>query len=373
MAAPRTFVARVVVVAALALGTFACGGPRASTRLGGGGASARETTPRPDLVREERNIDFVVAGPRGEQSVSLGALLVRPREGSGPTILVVPGGGDISRFGSRPGDGISRYARSIDVNLAWAEAFAARGARVLLWDKRTCGPNDDPRCKKNPQDDIDVDGPLALVHDVDAACELARAEWGFDGRLVLFAHGQAAQVALASSCARSAAALVLLAPIPRAIDEVIVAGLKDRAAGLEGQLRSAKGDGSRAALAEQLTQVKNLAGTREAEFASMKGGRFAPTARVGGATLGFWKGWMDLTARTAALVDAVSAPKIVVLGGLDRQYGQRDRVRIRALAPDAFLEVAAADHHLLTGGRLADGTVDAVGGAIDKALGTPGS
>ena len=36
-----------------------------------------------------------------------------------------------------------------------------------------------------------------------------RGEPSFDGRLVLFAHGQAGQVALSSACAKDAAALVL--------------------------------------------------------------------------------------------------------------------------------------------------------------------
>lgn len=298
---------------------------------------------------------------------------MRPRDGKGPTILVVPGGGDISRLGTRTGDGVSKYPQPVDVSVRWAEAFARRGAHVLLWDKRTCGPNDDRICQKNPQDDVDRLGPVALAVDVDAACAAARAEPGFDGRLILFAHGQAAQVALSSSCARDAAALVLLAPIPRAIDEVIVAGLKDRSAVAERAARAEKDEAAKQALLEQVSQLKNLAGSREAEFSSMKAGRFAPTARVSGATLGFWKGWMELTGKTAALVDAVPTPKIVVLGGDDKQYGEKDRVRIRALAPDAYVEVAGADHHLLTHGALIETTVDAVGAALDRVLTPPAS
>jgi hypothetical protein len=81
---------------------------------------------------------------------------------------------------------------------------------------------------------------------------------------------------------------------------------------------------------------------------------------------------MDLTAKTPALVDAVSAPKIVVLGERDVQYGENDRVRIRALAPRTFLEVKGADHHLLTDGKLLDSTVDLVGKALDQALAPQG-
>lgn len=318
-----------------------------------------------EIVTEERTLSVPVSEG---VTASLGALLVRPKEGRGPAVLVVPGGGDISRRGTRPGDGVSVYDKPVDVHVAWAEALARRGALVLAWDKRSCGPNDDPLCAKNPQDDLDAAGPVALAKDVDAACALVRGESSFDGRIVLLAHGQAAQVALSSSCAREAAALVLLAPIPRGVDEVIVAGIKDRVRDVEKDAAATKDPAAQEALREKAGQLKSLAGTREAEFASMKAGRFAPTARVGGATLAFWKGWIELTGKTAALVDAVPAKKVVVLGELDQQYGRKDRVRIRALSPEAFVEVKGADHHLLSGGRLLPGTVDAVGAALDAAL-----
>ena len=126
-------------------------------------------------------------------------------------------------------------------------------------------------------------------------------------------------------------------------------------------------------MAEMDGAIGEAAGTREAEFASIKKDRFAPTARVNGATLAFWKGWMDVTGRTSALIDEVKTPKIVVLGGKDLQYGDKDRVRIRALAPDAFVEVEGADHHLLTNAALAQETVDVVGAALDKVLAVPES
>lgn len=318
-----------------------------------------------EIVAEDRTLRVPLA--EGVEA-TLGAMLVRPKDGKGPAILLVPGGGDISRKGTRPGDGVGVYAKPVDVHVAWAEAFARRGALVLAWDKRTCGPNDDPSCTKNPQDDVDEHGPTALAKDVDAACALVRGEPSFDGRIVLFAHGQAGQVALSSTCAKDAAALVLLAPIPRGIDEVIVAGIKDRAKDVEKQASKAADPTEQEALREKAGQLKSLASTREAEFASMKAGRFAPTARVGGATLGFWKGWIEVTGKTAALIDAAPAKKIVVLGGGDLQYGERDRVRIRALAPEAFLEVAGADHHLMTGGKLSPATVDQLGAALDAAL-----
>lgn len=330
---------------------------------GGGTAPAARA-----IVTEERTIAVTVSDGL---TATLGAALTRPTDGAGPAILIVPGGGDISRKGTRPGDGVDVYRAPVDVSTAWAEAFARRGALVLSWDKRTCGPNDDALCTKNPQDDIDEHGPSALAKDLDAACALMRHEPAYDGRLVLFAHGQAAQVALASTCAKDAAVVVLVAPIPRGVDEVIVAGIKDRAQRIERQAKREPDPATKDALLDKAGQLTSLASTRSAEFASMKAGRFAPTARVGGATLAFWKGWIELTGKTAALVDAVPAKKMVILGADDQQYGDKDRVRIKALAPDAYLEVKGADHHLLSGGRLAPETVDLIGAALDGALAPP--
>lgn len=331
----------------------------------GPGPRADAPAPPVAVVTEERT----VAVPLGdERTAQLGAQLVRPERGRGPAVIIVPGAGDISREGLRPGDGTSSYARPVPVSTLWADGLAARGALVLSYDKRTCGPNDDARCAKNPQDDVDAEGPIALARDVDAACALVRAEPSFDGRIVLLAHGQAAQVALSSSCARDAVAVVLVAPIPRAVDEVIVAGLRERTQALDKQLRAEKDSARKAALAEEASQLRNLAGTREAEFASMKAGRFAPTARISGATLAFWRGWMDVTSRTAALAEAVPAQKIVVLGELDRQYAVADRTRIRALATAGVVDVRGADHHLLTAEALAPATLDAVGAALDAVL-----
>ncbi|MCC7073633.1 MAG: alpha/beta fold hydrolase [Deltaproteobacteria bacterium] len=320
------------------------------------------------IVTEQRTITVAI---KDGVTATLGAALTRPTDGSGPAILIVPGGGDVSRKGTRPGDGVDVYRAPVDVSTAWADALARRGALVLTWDKRTCGPNDDPLCTKNPQDDVDEHGPTALAKDIDAACALVRQEPSFDGRVVVFAHGQAGQVALSSTCAKDAAVVVLVAPIPRGIDEVIVAGIKDRAHRVEKVASREQDAAAKEALLDKAGQLTNLASTRAAEFASMKAGRFAPTARVGGATLAFWKGWIELTGKTAALIDAAPAKKLVVLGADDQQYGEKDRVRIKALAPDAYLEVKGADHHLLSNGRLAAETVDLIGAALDAALAPP--
>jgi alpha-beta hydrolase superfamily lysophospholipase len=362
----------VALLCAAVLAGGACNTTKNDTRLGPDPTDTSGGAPKPvEIVREDRVIDVAVTA---DVHAQLGAQLVHPKDTIGPAIIIVPGANDVSRAGLREGNGVALYPKpGVAVSTAWADALAARGATVLVYDKRTCGPNNDPVCTKNPQDDWDSEGPTALAKDVDAACELMKKEPSSNGRIVLFTHGQGAQVVLSSSCAKTAAAIVLAAPIPRGVDEVMVANLKERLQAAERAVKAEKDETKRAALVEEAAQLRNLAGTKEAEFASMKAGRFAPTAKVLGATLAFWKGWIDSTAKTTALADGVGAPKIVVLGADDGNYAAADKKRIAALASAGFVEVKGADHHLLTDGKLAPTTVDLVGAALDKALGVPTS
>jgi hypothetical protein len=288
----------------------------------------------------------------------------------GPGVVLVPGAGDVSRDGTRSGDGVVAYRAPVDVTRRWAEVLASRGAVAFAWDKRTCGQNDAPGCRTNPQGDVDAQGPVALARDVDAACAAVRADPAFDGRLVLIAHGQGTQVALSSSCAASANAIVLLSPIPRAVDEVIVAALEDRHAATQRAAKEEPAPAAKTRLLDEAARLKNLAGSRTASFASMKSGRFAPDARVDGATLAFWTGWMDLTARTRALVEPHKERVIVVVGQADRQLSTADRQAAATLPAHAVLSVDA-DHHLLVDGELPPTVTEPVLLAIDALLVPP--
>jgi len=306
----------------------------------------------PLLVRfEDRNITFSVDG----QPVDLKATAGLPTTGgepvTGPVVVIVPGASDVSRKGLRRGDGVGTYPAPIAVTSSWQQAFGDRGALSLAWDKRTCGPNDDPDCNKNPQIDVDKDGPGALSKDVDAACALARTLPGADGRIVLLAHGQATQVALASSCAKDAAVIVLLNPVPRGIDVVLVEALQARQAKLSADARDAASPEDKARLQDQAVALRNLAATRQAGFASMTSGKFAKDARVDGATIGFWLGWIKLTSTTQALLEPVQNKTIVVVATGDTQLGETDRALAKAL-PAKKTIVVEGDHHLVENGAL---------------------
>ena len=348
-------------MAALACKTFSLR-PSSSSSPGG--------LPPSNVTAEERTIDVPL---EDGTTAHLGATLIRAVSlfASGPTVVLVPGAGDVSRNGTRPGDGVVKYDAPVDVTLRWAEALARDGKRVLIFDKRTCGPKDNHLCTKNVTTDVDTNGPVALARDVDAACAAARREPGFDGRLVLWAHGQAVDVALSSSCAKEATALVLAAPIPRGIDLVLTAALKERASARQAAAKAEKDPARKAQLESEALALKNQAATREAGFTSMKAGKFAPTARVDGATLGYWTGWMKLTAATSDLLAQTPRPKLIVVGADDVQYGKKDHALIAELATSTgarLLEVPNADHHLLEAGALSDAVATSVCDALDALL-----
>ncbi len=341
--------------------------------------SAGEAPPAPDadealeVQRRDVRIAFSLdeATPGGPATIDLGARITKARGVRGPGVVFVPGAGDVSRDGTRKGDGVVTYTASVDVTRAWADAFAARGAVALAWDKRTCGANDVAVCTTNPQADVDERGPAALARDVDEACAVVRREPDFDGRLVLFAHAQAAQVALASSCATAASAIVLLAPVPRAVDDVIVGAIVDRQRAAEADARAAATPEDKARAQGEAARLKNLAGSRAASFASMRDGRFAADARVDGATIAYWLAWRALTEQTPALLVPVKDKVIVVVGGADLQLSADDRAAAAALPSRRALVIDHADHHLLVGEQLAPVVTEPVFSAIDELLEAP--
>jgi dienelactone hydrolase len=319
------------------------------TSSGGGGWSWASITEPTVRVETGSVVVPLAVDAEGEPVVAeLGSDLYLPPTGRRwPGIVLVPGGGNVSRKGTRTGDGTRDYEAPVDVTAAWGMAAAEAGWLTLAYDKRTCGPKDDPGCAKQPQPDLDAAGPVALAKDLDAACDLLSGRPDFNGDLVLFAHGQGAQIALASGCAAQAKAIVLSGPIPREVDAVIVDALRYREGLLLKQAKRAKKP-KRDELEKQANQLKNRAGTLEATFRSIKGDKFSPDARVQGATIAFWKGWMSLTADTPKLAERAGGPILVVLGEWDLQYSPEDKERIRALSEGgALLELEKSDHHLL--------------------------
>ena len=196
---------------------------------------------------------------------------------------------------------------------------------------------------------------------------------------MLFAHGQAAQVALASSCAKEAAAIVLVGPMPNAVDAVIVRGLSRRAELLrqwgEKEVKSADAatkKGGEEKIQESLA-LKNRAADLRDTFALLRAKKFDATAQVLGATPAFWLGWMELTENTRTLVGNTSAPIVIALGQWDSQYAPADKRAIERLAasPERFVVVDQGDHYLVIDGKLDPAAHAGVVDALLKALQAP--
>jgi nucleotide-binding universal stress UspA family protein len=307
----------------------------------------------------------------GDHQASLRARWLQLDQGV-PTIavVVVPGGGAVGLDGKRTGDGSHVYAKPVAVAAEWQQALAMRGAGVLTYDKRTCGPNDEAACTKNPELDIDALGPLAMSKDVDAACAAARGQVAANTPLVLVTHGQGGQVMLASACAEQAAVMVVQAPIPRSIDLVLVDALRAREQQALASAKDTTSPEEKEAWRQSAAQFRNQAASKEAGFVSMAAGKFSPTARVDGATIPFWLGWMEATKTNTAFV-AHQRKLLIVVGAVDAQFSPEDRQRQREVPAAKVLYIEGADHHLLTEEVLAQSTIDVVGSAIDQLLAVP--
>lgn len=330
------------LVGALSVSSVGCKTTSRSSTGGGGSADAYDV---------EKTV-VEVRGANGERLAQLGADHYLARDNARrTTVVMVPGAGRVSRQGERSGNGSRDYEAPIAFTEAFAVDLAKAGFNVLAYDKRTCTPADNALCQTNDKSDIDAEGPGAMAKDVDAACALAEAKG--DG-VVLFAHGQAAQTALLSQCAQSkAVAIVLVAPMPAAVDKVIVRGLTRRAALLrewgDKEVRSEK---TKAAGEEKIAEalaLKNKAADLADTFALLRAEKFAADARVLGATPAFWRGWMDLTENTPALLGATQAPVLVVLGQWDSQYAPEDKRKIEQMAttPADFVVIDKGDHYLM--------------------------
>lgn len=348
----RRWLAVLLGSAALLTLTTGCG--KRSAR------NANDTAPETSahIVHEDTNIE--IALPSGLPLTVRAEWTWDEEAGPAPVVLLPPGGGNVSRRGTRTSDGARPYDKPVDVTRGLAEVLAAHGFSALAWDKRTCGPRNTPLCGRYNTDDLDQEGPRALVKDLDAACQLATGDERSDGRVIIWAHGQSTQVALVSECAQKAEAMVLVAPVPRRVDKVMVASLWARAQAARDVANKLGTEEAQ----ERALELKNRTGSFDAMFKAIENDQFLgggagegspEDARVLGATLSFWKAWIALTDEVPGDAPSPAQPWIVVLGDKDTQYGPTDRKRIQALGDASgaqLIAVPGVDHHLLVGGEL---------------------
>ncbi len=325
----RTFLLVTVVVSFLA----GC-----STPQNHGAISKQLTKPAKELPPEPKfeDVSFEVKLP-GPNNATLGARWWFPvvKHRPGTTVIFVPSLGNNSRLGIENG---------IAATELWAKDLARRGFNVLAYDARACSVTHDAMCNSNSNDDVDSLGPVAYAKDVDAACQFAQDKK--NQRIVLWVAAKSVPGVLASSCAKSAAAIVLQAPVPDSIDRILPEGLR------------AAGD-------------YNKANSLRATFDSIKANRFAKDAKIMGRSLTFWRAWIETSKRSKSMIASTHVPTLVLLGGEDTLYSPAAKTQIRALGKGkhhSFVGIEGADHNLLIQQQLSQSTVGQVVKALERLL-----
>ncbi len=142
-----------------------------------------------------------------------------------PAVVVLHDSGPMDR------NGLSRGALGLELPVEvavyqeLAENLAQNGYVVIRFDKRTCVEGGPPWCKYPREYIKDHREKLAsvLMADARAAVDLLRKRKDVDPtRVFLLGHGQGAEIALALSPDVESRGLVLLAPSPYPVDDVIL-------------------------------------------------------------------------------------------------------------------------------------------------------
>lgn len=240
----------------------------------------------------------------------------------GATVIFVPGSGNQGLTGIQLGNGFTPYSKALELGTLWQEKLAQAGYDVLAYDKRSGSS-----------------GPESLADDVDAACEAVQRRFGARRPIILWTSEQGTQVVLNSKCIDRASALVLISPIPDALDRVWVSGLK------EGGFRD---------------RALSLSAT----FESIRKGQFEPGAKVMGASLGFWRNWLNLAEKTPKQLESLKLPTLFVVGQEDvwlGSYGRGLLERVSAASKRRkFISVSKADRNLLQKETLSPGTIETI-------------
>jgi pimeloyl-ACP methyl ester carboxylesterase len=246
------------------------------------------------------------------------------------TVILVPGSGNQNVVGLQSGNGFKPYSSPIEIGTLWQEKLARSGYDVLAYDKRTSSS-----------------GPKALAEDVDAACEAVQKRFGSRRPIILWSSEQGTQVVLNSKCVQSASALVLISPIPDSLDRVWISGLK------EGGFRD---------------RALSLSAT----FDSIRKDLFEPDAKIMGASLTFWKNWLNLAEKTPDQLVALKTPTLFVVGQEDVWLGSYGRSVLERVVKSnkkhKILVVAKADRNLLQKETLSQASMETIVGAL-KSLG----
>jgi dienelactone hydrolase len=265
------------------------------------------------IVSEE--ISFVSKG------VELAGVVDRPMDVSEPlaAVVMLHDSGPMDRRGLFAGSLGLELPVEVPVYEELAENLAQNGYVVLRFDKRTCVEGGPPWCSYPREyiEDHREDLVSALLADAKAAVDHVRKRDDVDSTQVyLLGHGQGAELALALAKDVDAKGMVLLAPSPYPLDEVVLHQTEISRVHLE-KRRKAEGNTTMGTLLQEQLDALEVSQTKQKQAFEKLRADELDQDDVLGAPKKTWAGLFELHDRAMAGLKNSTVPVLAVFGDQD--------------------------------------------------------
>ncbi len=272
-----------------------------------------------------------------------------------PVFVLTHGSGPNDRDETANGSLGVDYGQNIPLFKLLAEALAQSGAAVYRYDKRTCfRENSSNRCPTpiaSYSGDLDAVRVDDYIADFRAAVRAVAALPEVNGEdITVIGHSQGANfVPLLMVDEPGVIAGIQLAGASLPIDQVITGQLRDLADHLEPQSPD---------YAQYVAQLRAEADEWEVALAQIRAGTFRG-ATYEGASVGYWRRWMESTDHLREEFLAVDAPILLLNGDSDFNVAPHHLERFRQWSTEAgklnatFVVLPDVTHQFVT---IVDGT-----------------
>lgn len=256
-------------------------------------------------------------------------------------VIIVPGSGNVSRFGEVNNDGLTNYETAVNQSELWAKALANKGLFVLSYDKRSCQKEHNPQCNTTSQKILNEQGIQVLANDVDSVCDMVESKLSNNPntKIVLLSFAQGSQSIALSKCLNKASSVILISPIIKDLENTWVNGLNNAS--------------TQNAYLYKKNDLINQAESTKVFFASLKRGDFPPNANIRGASVIFWQSWIKAVGQTIDLIKESGTPTIFL-------FAQNDPFFDKTQPPIGAKFFNDVDRNLLNSSGLSSKAVDSV-------------
>ncbi|AWV88089.1 alpha/beta hydrolase [Bradymonas sediminis] len=283
---------------------------------------APEAEPEPE-EEPERPVREILAEAITFESLgdTLSGVIERPdtRQAPGPAVLILHATGPHDRRGHfKTGLGV-QLPVEVAVYEDIAQHLVKNGYMVMRFDKRTCVKGGRPWCTY-PRAYVESHrSELAEALEADAAAAVAklRTDPRVDPtQIFIIGHGQGADLALALSPKVNPAGLLLLAPSPYPIDQIISHQIDTSLKHLQKEREKAGNTTEGTLLAQQTEELQKTQTLQSEGFAALRAGDFDQDELLG-APAKTWSGFFALHQRASAQLSQTSAPILAIFGSHD--------------------------------------------------------